>query len=245
MPRLYVNGTYIETLQNAPLQGIYNNNMFVSTTKAVAGNSYKIVVSAPGFTDAEGTSEAPVAVPVISWNRRPGARIQQWGAVQDEISFTFSDPVSKGDYYWVELLHAAMRDTTDTIPRNNHWNVGCINTNDPAVAHLSSFDFSNEDCIASNELYLEDELFNGTTKEFKFYIDSTWLSPYENVNGDKYYPAIRLHHISSAYFRHLRSYRYAIDNNGNPFSEPVNVYSNVKNGLGVFSIGSIYTQELK
>jgi hypothetical protein len=47
-----------------------------------------------------------------------------------------------------------------------------------------------------------------------------------------------LHHVSASFYQYSLSARRYDDAEDNPFAEPVILYSNVKNGYGVFSMGS-------
>jgi hypothetical protein len=99
--------------------------------------------------------------------------------------------------------------------------------------------------LSSDAIFFRDALFNGTSKELHLFISSEYLLPVVGRNGDTLYPSVELYHVPEAYFRYLKSYQFASENNGNPFAEPTNVYSNVKNGYGIFSIISADYKELK
>jgi hypothetical protein len=63
--------------------------------------------------------------------------------------------------------------------------------------------------------------------------------------GDSTYPVVELYHVSEAYFKFEKSRIVASYTNGDPFAEPVNVYSNVKNGYGIFAINGWDWKEIK
>lgn len=58
-------------------------------------------------------------------------------------------------------------------------------------------------------------------------------------------PSFPLEYYNEAYFRYLKSYEYLQYNDDNPFAEPANVYSNVKNGYGVFALVHAATYEVR
>lgn len=243
--KLYADDKYLETLQYIDTSA-FNDGHYFSSLSARPGPLYKITVTAPGFPDAEATSIAPElvnATPVRTGVVRAG----EYGFVQSEISIRFKDPATAGDYYYIEIIHPMQIDTTrpDSMFPGYYYGSGCINTSDPSIANLSEFEFEANSCIPTTELYLSDELFNGTEKEFKFFIDSAWVAPYKNKFGKTTYPLMKFHHIPESYFRFLKSNRYASDNYQNPFAEPVNVYTNVKNGYGVFSISNVDAEDIK
>ena len=50
---------------------------------------------------------------------------------------------------------------------------------------------------------------------------------------------IRLVNTSEAYFNYLKSFNMYQRASGNPFATPVQVYSNVENGMGIFAGGTL------
>jgi hypothetical protein len=165
-------------------------------------------------------------------------RIGRWGPIQQEVSIKFNDPPTKGDYYFIEIITARERDTS--MPDSGYYyfseSMGCISTTDRSLAAISSdFLFDDASCINERDLFLKDDLFNGGEKEFKFFVDSMSISPFENRHGETIYPLVKFYHIPEAYFKFLKSYNYATDNYQNPFAEPTNVYQCQKWLRGVLS----------
>jgi hypothetical protein len=92
-----------------------------------------------------------------------------------------------------------------------------------------------EDCI-DRELMLADARFNGAVKELIIFIRTHELEPVLNpVDGKHYKAVVELNNITAEQFRYRKSYRAYRDSDGNPFAEPVLVYTNIKNGYGLFS----------
>ncbi len=50
---------------------------------------------------------------------------------------------------------------------------------------------------------------------------------------------------SEAYYNYMKSITKYGMSLGNPFSQPVQVYSNINNGFGIFAGGNIYQQIVK
>ncbi len=197
---------------------------YVSHIVAVEGVSYMIKANAPGFTGVTAVSESPVFVPIKSCKRYRNTRLNEDGKTQDEIRVIFDDPSVLGDYY---ILWISQRDSSaDTTQM-----LGCINTMDAGVETIYDEDVDQNTCLDPNGIFLRDQLFNGVSREMRFFIQSSYL---EGSNNSKL--TVQLLHVSEAFFRYQKSYMYAAQNSGNPFSEPMNVYSNVVNGFGIFSI---------
>jgi hypothetical protein len=102
---------------------------------------------------------------------------------------------------------------------------------------------------------ITDELFDGKTSTYKIYYQifghNQLGGPNGGGNGNQQidYTHLRLTFsasiISKELFNYLKSRQESLDNSGNPFSEPVLVTSNVKNGYGVLGGKSNVTFKVK
>jgi hypothetical protein len=221
---LYTNGIFTETLIYDSLFG------YISKTYTEPGKQYKIKVTAPTYQDAEAIADAPSMISIGNVTLIPNARKTSDGNDQDEVILTFTDPPAANDYYIVKLT-----------PQHDSLGLSglsfCINSADASIETISNDVVTSNTCLDNQAIFLRDALFNGRQKELKLYAESYGLGP--QFNGvDTQYASIELWHVPEAYFRYLKSYKLARDVNGDPFSEPVNVYTNFTGGLGVFSIVS-------
>ena len=92
-----------------------------------------------------------------------------------------------------------------------------------------------EDCI-DRELVIADKHFNGAVKELIIFIRSHELEAVQSpVNGRQYRAVVELNNITADQYKYRKSYRAYRDSDGNPFAEPVLVYTNIKHGYGLFS----------
>jgi hypothetical protein len=217
-------------------------HIYSSGTVAMDGKIYSIKVSAPGFASVEARSDVASAVTINSVKRYSKVRLDMNGRDQDEIRISFNDPATIGDFYIVSITPPPFQE--DTFKNGYHYS-GCANTTDASVESIYNEGIDQNTCLSSDAIFFRDALFNGTSKELHLFISSEYLLPVVGRNGDTLYPSVELYHVPEAYFRYLKSYQFASENNGNPFAEPTNVYSNVKNGYGIFSIISADYKELK
>ncbi|MCF8450085.1 MAG: DUF4249 domain-containing protein [Taibaiella sp.] len=228
--RLYVNDTITDTL-------VFDNIFgFTSSVLAEAGKKYTVVISSPSYENVEASVIAPSVVPITSIVRTPLARRNEDGDYQDAIVFTFIDPPAAGDYYILRVDGA--RDSFAYISDF------CVNSSDPSIETNANEIAEVNTCLDSKAMYIRDELFNGRQKEIKLYVNSAVLLPKFDGN-DSVYAKIELFHVPEAYFRFSKSSKTYWDTNGNPFAEPVNVYTNVTKGLGIFSIVSKDEKEIR
>lgn len=228
---LYDNGQVADTLSYDPAEEYY-----VSKTAAQYGHKYQLSAVAPGFPLAEATAEMPEEVP-LQVSVTPNVRNGSSGASLDEVVTRFNDPGATTDYYRLVIRRY--------FTMWNSYNVmSCIELTDASLEQLRDPDPDQKICYDGSNIYLRDLLFNGRTKEIRFFANHDEISPVYQ-DQDSVYTIFTLEHYNEAYFRYLKSYEYLQYNDDNPFAEPANVYSNVKNGYGIFAFINRSTYEAR
>ena len=220
---LYENDIFKDSLKyNAS-----DDNYKAAIAKIQAGKTYKLVFSAPNFPTAEAVSFTPTLVPISNMVFTQDARSDADGNPEDEIKMTFSDNGTTEDYYLVRIL-------------NGYGDyLYCVTTNDKDVEKLVEEDpLYPEDCLQSNRLLLSDQNFNGTTKTLIFYAGSGELDPATTQSGLQK-ARVELLHINKDYYKYIKSLNSQENATDNPFAEPVNLFTNVKNGYGFFTTYAI------
>lgn len=208
-------------------------------TVAQSGKSYTLVATAPGYAEATANTVVPSAVTIDSIRRIPNAKLDIDGNQQDELRIIFKDPPATGDYYILSITKPQGQDTIYHEYQSN-----CVNTTDASVESIYNENIDQNTCLPGDAIFFRDVLFNGTTKELRLFVPSGYAAP-GTIFGDSVYTQVQLLHVTEAYFRFSKSYRFASDNRGNPFAEPSNVYTNVNNGYGIFSMMSVHTYPVK
>ncbi len=213
---LYEDNVFKDSLKFDPGAARYK----AAIAKIQPGKTYKLVLSAPGFPAAEAVSITPVLVPINSLSFTRNARNDIDGNPQDEIKLVFTDNGSTEDHYLVRI-----RDANRDI-------LYCVNTNDKDVEKLVYEDpFYPDDCLQSDRLLLADKNFNGTNKTLIFYTEAGALEPMPGTGK----ATVELLHINKEYYTYIKSLNSRENADDNPFAEPVNLYSNVVNGYGMFT----------
>jgi hypothetical protein len=188
------------------------------------GNTYKLTLSATGYPDAEASSYTPSLVTINSLIYNRNVRPDRQGYMLDEIRLSFADDPGTEDYYLVRIMNSS-----------HNFNY-CITTNDKDVEKLVYDDpLYPDDCISSDRVLLSDVNFNGTIKTLVLNVGAGQLEPAPGPGGRLIRSTVELLHINKDYFKYIKSlnsYDNAVDN---PFAEPVNLYTNVKNGYGFFT----------
>lgn len=230
---LLKSGKVIDTMKYDATLNNYN-----SKTIAEDGGRYEVKVNAPGYQEASAATVVPSFVKIENIQRIPKARLDVDGLPQDELRITFKDPATLGDYYILSFTK------DNTSGDTTMYYSSCINTVDASIESVSNEQIDQNTCLNGNAIFIRDALFNGTTKELRVFINSTYLEPYNN-GGVVYRVIAALQHVTEDYFKYRKTYQFATENGDNPFAEPTNIHTNVKNGYGVFSVLSYDAAEVK
>lgn len=225
-------GELLEVLQHMG-DGIYRGN-----TLTTVGPSYRIVAEHPGFEPVEASDVVPIPAEILSWDTATVEVDNPFGTTSGrEYRFTFADPPDEDNYYMVEVIQAEEYyinyifdpETGEFVP-DTVWleqpfffPVG-MNTSDQVIISENE-SFLGESLTFGDQFFFSDNLFAGSTREFTVRIN-------EPLPSARY--ILRLSTLSYDYYRYRITARRFFDTNGDPFAEPVLVFSNVEGGLGIF-----------
>jgi hypothetical protein len=237
VPVIYENGTPIETLVYDPSTETY---ISPGNKKARAGFSYSIRVTAPGFKEVDGQSTFPSASEILEVKWVKQARTNSDGSLVDDITIKFADPGGEKNFYQVQLQK-------EDGWRGSFQYISCISTTDKDIEILGGDDdpTETENCHDNSKLLMRDVNFNGSIKQLKISVWSNMLQEYTDQNGNVRRPYIKLYRITEDQFKYIKSMGIYENTNENPFAEPVNIYSNIKNGYGIFATYTMAVDTLR
>jgi hypothetical protein len=246
------NATIMLYINNEPGQAVYyvdSSERYASLAILKPNDKVRVVITAPGYPEAEATAIMPTEVPIESISFIENAKVDKYGEVMSDIKIKFKDPPTPDDYYMVDILPAIADYPAPNQSDTFGYDFLCIKSTDPSIEENTTSDPLSGDensCLPAEGMLVNDLLFNGQTKEMTFSANSYSLQPVVDTNtGITYYPQIKLKHISVEYYRYLKTTKNVLDNSGNPFAEPVNVKTNIRNGYGVLAPMSVSTKEIK
>lgn len=219
---LYDNNILIDTLRYDTATYYYTSKK----TRVVAGKTYKLTVSAPGYTSALVTSYTPYIVPIQAVTVNSKVKTDRNGQYLDEVLITFKDTAIK-NYYRLRLYS------------NAGTSLSCVSTYDVDIEKLVNEPFSLDDCINSSKLLLSDNNFQGLLKTIVLYVPTGALSP----SGTKK-ATIELQNITQEYYTYLKSLNQHNGIEDNPFAELFNLFSNVDGGYGFFTTFSFSSKQV-
>jgi hypothetical protein len=216
--RLYQGDDPVGTLQEGP-SGEYS----LSDFRPQAGSTYRLTASYAGLqpVDAEATIPAPVPISAVDTATVAG----EWGQQEFRISVVFQDPAGTRNYYgfgaditYKEFDYGTM---TYTGRKLTH----------PAYLYGRDDRFlKDESTTFGGKLYFDDLLFDGLTKTVSF-----GITDYSFSESDTVWLNVRMDQADPAFYHYVVSYSAYQEAHGNPFSEPVQVFSNIHGGFGIFS----------
>lgn len=252
--RVFRDGLLIETLAYVtpePRQDWYPADSYSRyesvTTRPDYGSTYRIEVEIPGLKAASGEAILPEPVPVIRIDT--GSVIREWGERQLEVKVKFRDPAGEENFY-----RMTARGTGGEYFGSKDEPYRPFNPVMVTEADLS-YGLWGEPLITPKQeddifgMYLQntyslfsDELIAG--KEYDLTLRYNYKRP-----DTKYYEFAHayfmLHSISRDLYLYLKSFSAHTQTRENFLAEPVMVYTNIINGLGVVGAMSTYTDSFK
>lgn len=227
--KLYENDVFKEEL-------LLNSQGFFSSPslfKPKPENNYKIEVSASNYKSVVAVSKVPIIVIPASityidsafTENDPFSGNKEW---YSQIDVTINDDASVTNYYAIQLLQQTpIFDTLNNIIAYSLYPI-YIKTNNPNA------EVTDTDCMIS------DEFFSGSS--YKISINTSTYN-IANDSISTYY--LYFKNISNELYLYKKTLNKYYNANGNPFAEPVRVYSNIENGMGIFCAYSYYLKKIK
>ncbi len=255
--RLYRDSELLETLAytpGTPMPGYSPDNPFSRYTSQVNkpqyGSSYRIEVEVPGYRMASGEASLPEPVGIISIDTSHVVNaLEEWIENRLIVKVRFRDPPGQENYY-----RASAASLFGSYPGNRGEPYSPLIPITVSSADLS-YAFNNEPLIAPKQdedifgMYLQntynlftDELISGKeyglSMETHFYLPDTTFYEFAHTY-------IRLHTITRDLFLYLQSLSAHKQTSDNFLAEPVLVFTNISNGLGIVGAVSTSTATLR
>ena len=225
---LYQDNQYIESITES-ISGSYN-----SATIVIPDKSYRFEIStADGKLVSQSTVPKAIAVEAASFSRE--IRDINLGEFGYPASLTFTDPKDEKNYYALEVFVDDCADGCDENGITGDLNELLIEDVKVNVSGNTDITIGEgpEGIEGVRYIYLSDNGFNGQTFALDFFIIPTLI---DSENPSKVVIKYVLKSITEDYYEYLLTsdYQKQIEDEG-ILAEPVQVYTNVQNGLGVFA----------
>jgi len=219
--KLWVSNNEADTLQYSSYDKRYMTQKF----KPIPGDTCFLEVSAPGFETVYAKDIIPNVVNSKQVMLIKDVEKDESGAVKGEVTVTFSDPQDTVNYFLVKLFTPIQQYITsdDPVIRSERYYHSPINFDAPEL----------------DVLPFSDKLINGKLHNLKVKYTAPRIISGGVDSIKKHAVTVHFHTISEQYYKymttlleHQRNQRVNIIYGK---SEPMNVYSNIENGYGVFA----------
>ncbi|NBW36533.1 MAG: DUF4249 domain-containing protein [Cytophagia bacterium] len=225
-----------EIIQLEPI--IIKDKVFYSSDqKPVTGKQYELKVEAPGFNPVSSKSKLPSpiaihSVIVDSTILREAYNFYKvngnYGVYADEIikcKISFYDPANEENFYQLKLY------------RETEWMEVDTEGNPIQKYSFTPSGFYLDRNGLTNLMIINDEMFNGSLYSWDVMVPMSAFYDFRfrSRAGHKLKLHFTLRHLSSAYFDYHETLELQNIRGSNPFSQPVIVYSNIENGVGIFA----------
>lgn len=208
--------------------------------KPETGKNYKITVSADGFKNIESSDFAPVSTQILKVDTGTVFRQNQ---KYFEMKIKFKDNPSVKNYYNIQIFAEQYRISFDSLgqPIKDTANSEIIpysfESNDIIFGEHQNW-FGNEGAIFTDEIFASKGEYQLSIFANIYIYQYDFSSGHSSVtksesNVSKFY--IHLKSVSESYYKYVASYQNWRQSNGDPFSQPVQVYNNISNGYGIFA----------
>ena len=218
---------------------IYNENKkgFVGSIKPLQGKSYTIKAKADKLDAVEAKVEMPELVEIYGVSKLVETISDSYE--DRKFSISFNDPSAKSFYKLSVYSVSGYNDYDNKV-----------------VKSVKIIPFTSKDAVFSGKSdalgdAFDDEysnLFGVFTDEFigesNYTIDVNLVS-YELDTYSEYFKLfVSLQSVSEDYYLFLKSRELQMEEDDSPFSEPVQIWSNVRGGAGIAAAYSVSTKEI-
>jgi hypothetical protein len=216
---LYEDMTFKEQLQYKEIptnisvdKGWYFSRSFIPKEN----HSYQLKIVVPGFDTVYAETFIPQAVKIDSVQIN-GKRVADTVYLAQNTDYSvntfFKDKAGQKDYY-------------------NYWSNTFFKSYDPAIESKYRSGYYESSTLAIYKFaFFSDNLFNGKS----YALNTNFNSYIGDISGEGYPIIFKLYSLSYdayAFYKTFYLYQKTLEN---PLSEPVIIYSNIKNGTGIFA----------
>ena len=233
---LFKDGTFVEDMKYLKASGD-TLGRFYSVIMPVIGSTYKVEVETEKKGKASSQSVLPPKVDIVSdtavwvkWvNDEDSARV-----IRFYFEIEFNDPQERNFYFITASAPIYKVDITNNTSQFYSWQ----------FAEILSADLPAHELYLNNALLFKDVSFNATHKKITGtatmysqpdFIESNQHLDFASFVLDKSKLHIELHSLSKDAYNYCSSYARKIAAQDDVYSEPIVIYSNIENGLGVFA----------
>ncbi len=196
---------------------------------------YQLAIEIPGYPMIYATSSAPNSVPIESIQTEEIITDPNSSLYSIKINTSILDPQGDQNYYHLQLYYQQItgRSTSSGLVNKpkNFIPIPIENTNSENSSVIA-------DINKNGVLFTDDELDGAQINlQFQAVLDRENTGENPQIIGE-------LRTISKDYYHYYTSLTRQLENKDRPFAEPVIVFNNIENGLGIFAGFNHYRDSL-
>ncbi|MAE14184.1 MAG: hypothetical protein CL821_01145 [Crocinitomicaceae bacterium] len=219
------NENIIETLNHVE-NGFYKGQTFPQENQ-----TYILEVNHPNYANITASDSLPSPITINSVDT--STIIDPINGNRLQISMNFDDPENTQNYYLIETYSV----NEYLVIKNSDTTEYELDTTKQFMV-LTDEVFQNGGSPWREQGLFNDLLFNGQNKTLELEIpNDSWSGSEDGYDWSYQTLTLRLylHNITLSYYYYRTSLELFQNASGNPFAQPVQVFSNVENGFGVFA----------
>ena len=219
------NENIIETLNHVE-NGFYKGQTFPQENQ-----TYILEVNHPNYANITASDSLPSPITINSVDT--STIIDPINGNRLQISMNFDDPENTQNYYLIETYSV----NEYLVIKNSDTTEYELDTTKQFMV-LTDEVFQNGGSPWREQGLFNDLLFNGQNKTLELEIpNDSWSGSEDDYDWSYQTLTLRLylHNITLSYYYYRTSLELFQNASGNPFAQPVQVFSNVENGFGVFA----------
>ena len=219
------NENIIETLNHVE-NGFYKGQTFPQENQ-----NYILEVNHPNYANITASDSLPS--PIIINSVDTSTIIDPINGNRLQIRMNFDDPENTQNYYLIETYSV----NEYLVIKNSDTTEYELDTTKQFMV-LTDEVFQNGGSPWREQGLFNDLLFNGQNKTLELEIpNDSWSGSEDGYDWSYQTLTLRLylHNITLSYYYYRTSLELFQNASGNPFAQPVQVFSNVENGFGVFA----------
>lgn len=240
--KLFKDGEFLENLTST------GSGYFISSINPEINAVYKLTVDYSVLNSVSTQNVLRNPVSIISVDTSKHITINDYGdgytdtAITMDFKIKLHDNANTSEFLFLSLTSMKpVYDYNGDIPYLTGYEEVSeyFDSNDP-VFRDGNNDFTIE---KSSGKIFKDELFNGNDYEIEVNIQH-YFSMYQPEHFDSSMFYIKLYTVSEDFYKYVKSYNLNQQSEYDPFAQPVQVFTNIENGLGLFTGYTIDTDSL-
>tara|TARA_R110002096_G_scaffold43467_10_gene117225 strand:- start:89 stop:1024 length:936 start_codon:yes stop_codon:yes gene_type:complete len=196
------------------------------------GKEYTVEVKVEGYDIISATETVPIHVPIKDLIYNGSAKVDSW-STRDDITLVFDDAIGE-NYYEISAFYYRQGSYVDQDGNEVYYS-----DNQPIYLEPKNPAYE-QDFFLDGAVLIDDKLFDGKEAKIDFFTSGNFI---ELENGGEVQFVLKV--VSPGYYYFRTTSGLQDWNEGDPFAQPVQVYTNIKNGIGIFMTGNVSSKEME